>query len=111
MGVSRGEVWWGPAVHKSASSYRPWLVVSDESHPFARTECICLALTTKQHAQSISIPAEAWVRGGSQKDAFVSPWYATTMKHRDFDNLQGELAANVVDAAHGALHDYTSGTE
>jgi hypothetical protein len=40
MKATRGDVWWGPAPHKSDPAYRPWLVVSDDAHPFASEECI-----------------------------------------------------------------------
>lgn len=108
MTVARGEVWWGPAPHKSDPAYRPWLVVSDGDHPFADVECIVVAMTTTDHANSIAVPDTAWIRGGSDKEAYISPWYVTTIKHRDLDNQQGELAASLVDGASEALHEYTS---
>ncbi len=98
----QGAVWWGPAPHKSDAAYRPWLVVSDASHPFAAEECM-VGMTTQNHPDGIAVPDEAWIRGGSNEDAYVSPWYVTTIKHRDLDNQQGKLA----DALE-ALHDYTS---
>lgn len=108
MTFKRAEVWWGPAPHKSGPSYRPWLVVSDDTHPFAREEVIALAMTTQQHAEGIAVPDDAWVRGGSRKDAYVSPWYTATIKHRDLDRQQGTLAERIVSEAVSALHEYTS---
>lgn len=104
----QGEVWWGPAPHKSDPAYRPWLVISDTSHPFAAEECIVVGMTTQNHPAGIAVPDEAWARGGSKKDAYVSPWYVTTIKHRDLDNQQGTLTDAVVAAAIDALHGYTS---
>lgn len=106
MTASRGEVWWGPALHKSASAYRPWLIVSDGTTPFAETEAIVLALTTQSHDAGIAVPDDAWIRGGSEKRAFVSPWYVTTTKHRDLDELQGELSADLVHEAVEGLRAY-----
>lgn len=77
--ADRGEVWWGPAPFKSTASYRPWLVVSDDSHPFASEECIALAMSTRRHHGSIAVAQADWVDGGSDVDAFVSPWYVTTL--------------------------------
>jgi hypothetical protein len=111
MTYDRGEVWWGPAQHKSSPSYRPWVLVSDTGHPFAHTESIALAMTTQPHAEGIEVPDAAWDRGGSQKDAFVSPWYAVTIKHRDLDRQQGSLADPVVAEAVEKLHRYTSTTD
>lgn len=102
----RGEVWWGPAPHKSSPSYRPWLVVSAGSAPFASEEAVVLALTTRNHDAGIAVSDDAWVRGGSRRDAYVSPWYVTTMKHRDLADLQGELDADLVSEAVRELHGY-----
>ena len=107
MTSTQGDVWWGPAPHKSSSAYRPWLVVSDSSHPFADEECIAVAMTTQQHPDSILVTGSEWVRGGSQKDAYISPWYVTSIKHRDFDNQQGTLSKSLVADAIEALHTYT----
>lgn len=107
MAHSRGEVWWGPAPHKSGPAYRPWVIVSTSSHPFAETECIALAMTTQQHAAGIDVPDDAWIRGGANKDAYISPWYVATIKYADFDRQQGELAADVVAVATEELHRYT----
>jgi hypothetical protein len=102
----RGEVWWGPAPHKSSPSYRPWLIVSDDSPPFANEEAIVLALTTRAHDAGIAVPECAWNRGGSEKDAFVSPWYVATMKYRDLEEQQGELRSDIVGTAVDELHRY-----
>ena len=107
MTATQGEVWWGPAPQKSSPAYRPWLVVSDTSHPFASEECIAVALTTQNHPPGIAVPDSAWVRGGSNKDAYISPWYVTTIKHRDFDRQQGTLSDSLVAETIDALHRYT----
>jgi hypothetical protein len=111
MPVTRGDVWWGPAPHKSDPAYRPWLVISAGSHPFAEVECIVVGMTTQDHSDSIAVPDTAWLRGGSRKPAYISPWYVTTIKHRDLDNQQGELTETLIVEAIEALHAYTPVTE
>ena len=108
MNYAQGEVWWGPAPHKSNPAYRPWLIISDSTHPFASEESIVVAMTTKQHAAGIAVLDDDWVRGGSDKDAYVSPWYVTNMKHRDIDDLQGVLSETVVKKAIKQLQNYTT---
>ena len=103
MTKSRGAVWWGPAPHRGSSSYRPWLIISDGSHPFDEVESIALGMTTRPHPRGIAVPDEAWERGGSKQDSYVSPWYVTTVKGRDFDQLQGTLSASLVETAVDAL--------
>lgn len=106
MTVSRGDVRWGPAPHKASPAYRPWLVVSTDQHPFADEECIAVGLTTTAHEEGIAIPDAAWTRGGSQKQAYVSPWYVTTIKHRTFDRHQGTVDSAFVEEVVAALHEY-----
>lgn len=106
MSAARGEVWWGPAPHKSSPAYRPWLVVNTDTHPFADEECIGVALTTQRHDEGIAVPDDAWTEGGSQKRAYASPWYVTTVKLRTFDRKQGRLASDYVERVVEALHGY-----
>ncbi len=63
-------------------------------------------MTTTDHPEGISVPNDAWIRGGSKTQAYISPWYVTTIKHRDFDDQQGELAEALVTDAVEALHNY-----
>lgn len=107
MAYTQGEVWWGPAPNKSDPAYRPWLVIGDDSHPFADVECIAVGITTQNHSDGIAVPDEAWVQAGSQKDAYISPWYATTIKQRDLDNQQGKLTKTLVADDINALDGYT----
>lgn len=64
-------------------------------------------MTTQARSEAIPVPDDEWVRGGSQAEAYVSPWYVTTIKQRDFDNQQGELSESVVATVVEALHGYT----
>jgi len=107
MSYERGDVVWGPAPHKSGPSYRPWLLVNDSSIPFAHEESVALGMTTSAHDACIRVSDDAWIRGGSREQSFVSPWYVTTLKHRDLDRRQGRLDASLVSAAVEALHRYT----
>lgn len=105
--AARGEAWWGPAPFKSTTNYRPWLVISDDSHPFASEECIALAMSTQRHDGSIAVAQDDWIDGGSDVDSFISPWYVNTIKLRAFDNRQGTLAPALVTEAVEALHGFT----
>lgn len=51
----RGTVWWGPAPHKDTPSYRPWLRLSGDDHPFSESECIAAAMTTQRHEAGIEV--------------------------------------------------------
>ena len=64
-------------------------------------------MTTQQHTDAIEVPDSAWVRGGANKDSYISPWYVATIKYSDFDRQQGELDTDVVADAAEKLHRYT----
>lgn len=105
--MERGDVRWGPAPHKDSPAYRPWVIISNTSHPFSHTESIALAMTTRDHEGGITVPDGAWVRGGSEKQSYISPWYVATIKYRDFDRHQGSLRTHLVDNAVERMHSYT----
>jgi len=65
-------------------------------------------MTTQQHTDGITVSNEAWVRGGSEREAYISPWYVATIKHRDIENRQDEPAESLVIEAIKSLHRYTS---
>lgn len=106
MTVRRGDVRWGPALHKASPAYRPWLVVSIEDHPFAEEECIAIALTTTDHDEGIPVPDDVWRKGGSERSAYASPWYVSTLKIQTFDRTQGRLTGAFVDRVVAAFHRY-----
>lgn len=107
MHHDRGEVWWGPAPHKDTPSYRPWLVLSTDDHPFADTECIAAAMTTQRHDDGLAVPDDAWIEGGSNQQSYVSPWYVAAFKYHSFDHKQGRLVDDLVGRAAARLHAYT----
>jgi mRNA-degrading endonuclease toxin of MazEF toxin-antitoxin module len=110
MTHDRGEVWWGPAPFKSSTA-RPWPIVSDERRPFSRVQCIVLALTTREYSEGIRVPDDARIEGGADVQSYVSAWFVTTHEHRDIDDKQGRLAADLVSRAIEALHGYTPAGE
>jgi hypothetical protein len=65
-------------------------------------------MTTQYHDGAITVPDSAWVQGGSDTQAYISPWYTTTLKHRDLDRQQGTLTSEVIAEAVRELHQYTA---
>lgn len=106
MTVTRGDVRWGPALHKASPAYRPWLVLSTDEHPFADEECIAVALTTTPHDDGVAVPDTAWATGGAEQQSYVSPWYVVTLKHQTFDRHQGRLVETFLPQVVEQLHGY-----
>lgn len=64
-------------------------------------------MTTQQHEGAVTVPDDRWKRGGSRKQSYISPWYVTTIKHRDFDRKQGVLKSELISTAVSDLSGYT----
>lgn len=106
MSHDRGNGWWGPAPHKDTPAYRPWVILSTDEHPFAESECIAAAMTTRRHADGIAVPDDGWIEGGSETQSYVSPWYVATFKYRSFDRRQGRLSEPLVGRVAEELRSY-----
>lgn len=110
MRHDRGEVWWGPTPQKDTPSYRPWLILSTDDHPFADAECIAAAMTTQRHDEGLKVPDDVWIEGGANVRSHVSPWHVATFKYHLFDRRQGRLREEFVGRAAEQLHAYVPTT-
>jgi hypothetical protein len=63
---------------------RPYLIVSDESHPFAGEQYIAAGITTKEYPPSISLEG-MFVEGGLTEQSFVSPWVVVSLRESDIE--------------------------
>lgn len=76
---------------------RPWLVVSDESHPFFGEQSIALAVSTKEYDDSIALADDVWNVGGVPERSSVSPWAVHSPRSEDLVTWQGHVADGYVD--------------
>lgn len=111
MTFEPGDVVWHEAPYKSTRSdgtspQRPWLVVSNDSHPFQGTEYVVLGMTTSGRQNEIAVEERHWRVGGTSKRGHVSPWYAMTLKHRSIAYRVGTVAEEIVDRAVDELQAY-----
>ena len=97
----RGHVVWHEGLFREGG--RPWLVVSDDRHPFHGEEYLATAITTTERADAVSLSDSDWVVGGLPRTSHVSPWFMTTLKHADIAQgiglLRDETVDTVLDAA------------
>lgn len=78
-------------------SGRPWLVVSDDEHPFHGEEYLVVGITTTERGDAIELRAEDWVVGRLPDQSFASPWFITTIKHASIRRGVGELDPSIVE--------------
>lgn len=109
MTLGTGDVVWHTAPFKTSNGEavpgRPWLLVSNDDHPFHGSEYVALGMTTTARQRAISVEPADWTDGGLSKSGYVSPWYAMTLKHDEISHRVGTLEADTVDQAVAELFD------
>lgn len=105
----RGDVIWHPAPFKSPPKERPFLILSDSSHPFHGSEYAVVGLTRSDRSQAVELDQSAWKMGDPGGESYASPWYVFTIRHADIIRPKGALTtaatnqvANAVAAMIGA---------
>ena len=93
----RGTVVWHPAPFKQPPRERPFLILSDSSHPFHESEYAVVGLTTTNRPPAIELTASDWTAGSPGTDSYASPWYVFTIKHTDIKRAKGALATSATD--------------
>ena len=63
---------------------RPYLILSDEAHPFAGEQYIAVGITTKEYPPPISLEG-GFVEGGLSERSFVSPWAVVSLRDADIE--------------------------
>lgn len=90
MSYSRGHVVWGVDPF-GAGEERPWVVLSDEKHPFHGEDYIVAPLTTTEWGKGIALSDDDWESGGTPTDSWVKPWSVTQLRNADVTDYQGTL--------------------
>ena len=100
MRIERGDVVYGADPFKSGNTARPWLVISNKTHPFDGEQYIVLALTTRTwHDGLIELRDTSWIEGGTPRSSSIIPWSIETLDHADGDHWQGTLDSEIVNDA------------
>ncbi|TKR25438.1 hypothetical protein [Natronomonas salsuginis] len=77
---------------------RPYLVCSDETHPFAGEQYIVLGITTKAYADSIPLSG-AFVAGSLAHESFLSPWAIVSILEKHVDRAVARIAEDTITEA------------
>ncbi len=92
----RGVVVKGPDLF-GPHSYRPYVRVSDETHPFACEEALYAAVTSTERSTAIRLEAAAFHSGGLPRESFANPWTVATIAHADLAGVEGRLKRELTD--------------
>lgn len=75
---------------------RPYLVLSDETHPFAGSQYIAVGITTKEYDASVAL-AGTFVRGELERDSFASPWAVVSLLDSNIDRVVARISESVAE--------------
>jgi len=93
----RADVVWHPAPFKQPPRERPFLILSDDSHPFHGPEYAVVGLTRTGRPRAIELTPSSWAAGGPGGESYASPWYVFTIKHADVIRPKGALTGEATD--------------
>lgn len=80
---------------------RPFLILSDDTHPFAKNQFIGALMTLQQHPDAWALDDSDWLTQPPQKTSYVSPWVVMTP---DWTDVEGDDAdPNQRDATLGEI--------
>jgi len=85
---------------------RPYVIVSDDTHPFAGRQYIALGISTKQYSESIPL-ADAFVEGELNRESFVSPWAVVSLRVSYIDRAVAQVSTKLTDKATRQMAAYT----
>ena len=85
---------------------RPYLVVSDDTHPFAGEQYIAAGISTKSYDGSIPI-ADTFVDGGLGRESFVAPWAVVSLRNSTIERAIGLVDSSVTETTASRIADLT----
>ena len=92
MAYERGIVVKGPDLFADYD-YRPYVCLSDDSHPFSDEEGLYAAITTTSRTAAIPLTDEDFAAGGLPRQSYVNPWTIVSIRHADIAAEEGRLLA------------------
>lgn len=71
--------------------FRPYVCLSDETHPFSEEEALYAAVTTTRRAVAVPLTADDFATGGLPRESYGNPWTVVSIRHADIDQREGTL--------------------
>lgn len=91
----RGAVVKGPDLLAN-NDFRPYVCLSDDSHPFNDEEALYTAITTTRRAVAIPLTETDFQTGGLPEESYVNPWTVVPIRHADVQEEEGRLVDGTV---------------
>lgn len=75
---------------------RPYLIVSDGSHPFAGEQYIGAGISTKEYDASVPLD-DAFVEGTLDRESFVAPWAVVSLREATINRAVARVEDDVTE--------------
>lgn len=85
---------------------RPYLILSDSTHPFYGQEYVAVVITTTARQEAIELTDSRYKRGTLPRRSYVSPWSVTTLKDSMISKQPAEATDKTVDETRNELNQY-----
>jgi mRNA interferase MazF len=84
---------------------RPYLIVSDDQHPFAGKQSLATGITTSDYEEAI--PIAGWITKGEltrEADSQAAPWAVVTLKNSNINKQVAQIEPSLVNTiVHAAI--------
>ncbi len=107
MNLEQGDVVIGPDFI-GGNRRRPFIVISNNEHPFSQEEYLVVLVTTTEREEAIPLPEEKFLEGKLPKKSFASPWTVTTLKTDLIQERLGKLRKESLEEITSRLNEYIS---
>ena len=105
MTAERGAVVKGPDLFAD-NDFRPYVRISDDTHPFADEEAVYVAATTTRRSAAIPLTEGEFADGGLPRETYVNPWTVVTIRHADIRGKEGRLTEEATETIASATAGY-----
>jgi len=75
---------------------RPYLILSDETHPFAGKQYIAAGISTVSYPESLSLKGE-FTEGKLTRESFLAPWAIVSIRSEHIDRAVARVTDNITD--------------
>lgn len=96
MAYERATVVKGPDLFADYD-YRPYVCLSDHTHPFTDEEALYAAITTTRRAVAIPLTDDDFTSGSLPRESYVNPWTVVSIRHADIQNEEGRLVGATIE--------------
>lgn len=76
--------------------FRPYVCLSDETHPFSDEEALYAAATTTERPAAVALEPSDFASGGLPRKTYVNPWTVASVRHADVSGIEGRLDEDAV---------------